>query len=181
MYGNISSSKGFWENTKLKNITIVKTTLRTTQVKPYNVNYKQFKSTQPIMYHVSKRYMIRFCYTITANYYDSFLESCSQRRRKGVNNLINRGVVCIVSPSDAKVHLIYGTRFNNLGSTEVFQKSIFVVKSFSDRSHNYMTYAPTSQCVSKTLILFFAPYLKDLIMFLRDITKAITQSQNILR
>lgn len=65
----------------------------------------------------------------------------------------------------------------NLGNTDAVEKSRFSMKSFSNSSHNYMTYATTVQRISQRINLCITPCLEDLIMFLRVITQAYTQTQ----
>lgn len=95
---------------------------------------------------------------------------------------MERGV--ILPWKDANGLVIYDARFvdelKKDGTSEAYEKSRFIVQTFSDDADHYMRYSLTTQRLSQRILLCTAHCDPELIMSLRDITQVYTQSEKII-
>lgn len=109
----------------------------------------------------------------------SFLRS----RKQEFHSLAERGVFSIVSRTDAQIHRVLESRFDDtLKNTDIlndFANTRFVVGAFKDENYGMLAYTSTVQCSSLGLSICLCAMNKDLHFFSRNIFKAYVQCDTI--
>ena len=108
-------------------------------------------------------------------------------RQAEIAGLIAGGVLELVAPEDVPEGTrIFGSRFVDTlkgeGTDKAFEKSRLVIQAFNDTGKlEVLTQSPTIQRVSQRLILILAAIFPELLVLLRDISQAYTQSATLLQ
>lgn len=108
-------------------------------------------------------------------------------RQAEIAGLIAGGVLELVAPEDVPEGTrIFGSRFVDTlkgeGTDKAFEKSRLVIQAYNDAGKlEVLTQSPTIQRVSQRLILILAAIFPELLVLLRDISQAYTQSETLLQ
>ncbi|KAI1000167.1 hypothetical protein K3495_g8030 [Podosphaera aphanis] len=157
------------------------TNFRSTVVKPYLENNSS-ESNETIILSDSEQQEV----TSSENILTERTSSTTPSSLKELNGLLDRGVFEIVDknciPKNAR---LFGSRFvdtvKNQGTEKAFEKSRLVVQAYNDNLKKILlTQSPTIQRSSQRLALSWFGALPDVNIYLRDISKAYTQSKSIL-
>lgn len=94
--------------------------------------------------------------------------------------LLEQGVFSLAWAEEAEGHRCYNSRFvdeiRDFGLPTARHKSRLVVQAFLEKLEEFLTYAPTILRASQRLFVCLAAIFRELIVFLRDIIQAYTQS-----